>query len=273
MIEFLILLMVLVFSCVVLFVAFCVNSLFVWFGQWSKSYQKLGERYRGLVKVGNLFFPPSLTFRHGESNCALRNKRPKIGDAFTEFSVDGHDPKIRLLVSARGGGPSRWSNRGLEVVAVPMEFSSEFEVYGNKLVHSGKWSNSGVLRKLRQWDGAPVSARLERGMLRICHEGFIKEFDLLNRFVRFALELHHQMVVRPMEEIEFFEDGQVFNIEAVQCPVCSGLIQQVMVVCVRCKTPHCDDCWEYNGQCATFGCSETRFVRSSVNSVSAVPDL
>ncbi len=89
MIEFLILLMVLVFSCVVLFVAFCVNSLFVWFGQWSNSYHKLCERYRGLVKVGNLFFPPSLTFRHGESNCALRNKDRRLAMRLPSFPLMG----------------------------------------------------------------------------------------------------------------------------------------------------------------------------------------
>ena len=49
--------------------------------------------------------------------------------------------------------------------------------------------------------------------------------------------------------------------EDFRCPICSNEVMQDMVVCKRCKTPHCAECWEYNGKCATFACMEERCIR------------
>ena len=62
--------------------------------------------------------------------------------------------------------------------------------------------------------------------------------------------------------IEFVREDEAAVVNDVKCPICSEEITHDMVVCTRCKTPHCHDCWQYNGQCATFACSETRYVRA-----------
>jgi hypothetical protein len=44
-----------------------------------------------------------------------------------------------------------------------------------------------------------------------------------------------------------------------KCRVCGAPLDQGGVVkCVKCSTPHHQDCWEFNGRCSTFACGETR---------------
>jgi len=58
----------------------------------------------------------------------------------------------------------------------------------------------------------------------------------------------------------FVNENQASIVVDVKCPICSEEIMHDMVVCNGCKTPHCRDCWQYNGQCATFACGEKRFL-------------
>lgn len=246
-----------------------VCSLIVRFGQWYKSYEKLAARYNGSFKAGSLFSRPSLTFRHGESNCLLKNRNQTIGrgSSSTQLIVDGHDPNIRLLIATAASEGRCSSKRGLSPVSLPPEFSDHnFEVQCNLPERATGMFKANTLWKLRQLahqvgqDG--IEIRLEQGKLTISQSGFIKELQALDDFVRFGLELHHQFALKETSEIKFVEQDLATIIETVQCPICSELIRQSMVICVRCKTPHCVDCWEYNGQCATFACGETRFLRS-----------
>ena len=84
--------------------------------------------------------------------------------------------------------------------------------------------------------------------------------DLLD-FTQCALELFDQMMLHKAEGVEFLHQNQAAVIEDFRCPICSDDVMHEMVVCRRCKTPHCAECWEYNGKCATFACMEERCIR------------
>ena len=44
-----------------------------------------------------------------------------------------------------------------------------------------------------------------------------------------------------------------------QCPVCAGTLDENVVRCAWCKTPHHEECWYYNQErCAIFGCKGRR---------------
>ena len=43
------------------------------------------------------------------------------------------------------------------------------------------------------------------------------------------------------------------------CQICGDLILNKYVSCTACETQYHKDCWNYNGQCATFGCPSTTF--------------
>jgi len=47
-----------------------------------------------------------------------------------------------------------------------------------------------------------------------------------------------------------------------ECQVCGSPMEEGVVLCSRCRTPHHEECWIYNGTCSTYGCREIRFTRS-----------
>ncbi len=61
--------------------------------------------------------------------------------------------------------------------------------------------------------------------------------------------------------IEFITEDTVLQIseEKPLCQVCGEPIEDGVniVHCSYCKTPHHQDCWEYNGRCSTYGCRST----------------
>ena len=82
---------------------------------------------------------------------------------------------------------------------------------------------------------------------------------LVERYVRCCLHIYDQLVIGEVEGLEFVED-ELTIIESLVCPICSGKIADDLVICSSCKSPHCRECWQYNGKCATFACSETTYV-------------
>lgn len=47
-----------------------------------------------------------------------------------------------------------------------------------------------------------------------------------------------------------------------ECQVCGAAMQERVVFCAKCKTPHHEECWYYNGSCSTYGCREIRTTRT-----------
>jgi hypothetical protein len=45
-----------------------------------------------------------------------------------------------------------------------------------------------------------------------------------------------------------------------RCPVCVSLLESEVVLCIRCRTPHHQGCWEYTRECATFACGGRRWI-------------
>jgi hypothetical protein len=44
------------------------------------------------------------------------------------------------------------------------------------------------------------------------------------------------------------------------CQVCATAMDDRVVWCRRCRTPHHQECWIYTGMCSTFGCREIGYV-------------
>jgi len=45
-----------------------------------------------------------------------------------------------------------------------------------------------------------------------------------------------------------------------RCLICISALENDVVLCVRCRTPHHQSCWEYSGECATFACGGRRWI-------------
>ncbi|MCH2182285.1 MAG: hypothetical protein MK108_09795 [Mariniblastus sp.] len=273
-IIFIFVLAVLLGTGVLVFISIC--SMFASLAPSYRTYEKLADRYQGHFQAGILFRDPWLKFRHGDSNCVLNHGSRKVGypAGMTRLTIDGHDPHVGLLVTtptAEKGLPSRF---GMQSVRLPAEFSGhDFKVQSNRPDEAALLFQGSALWKLRQLayhvGQAGIEIRMDRGKLMITQCESLHEFQALDDFVRCGLELHHQFSLKAAPEIEFVKEDLVTIVEAVQCPICSDSIHDSMVVCVRCKTPHCLDCWQYNGRCSTFACGETRYLGAGIAGILA----
>ena len=45
-----------------------------------------------------------------------------------------------------------------------------------------------------------------------------------------------------------------------RCLICVSALESEVVLCIRCRTPHHQSCWEYAGECATFACGGRRWI-------------
>lgn len=46
-----------------------------------------------------------------------------------------------------------------------------------------------------------------------------------------------------------------------ECQVCCSALEDRIVLCAKCRTPHHEECWLYNGACSTYACREIRSTR------------
>ena len=102
---------------------------------------------------------------------------------------------------------------------------------------------------------------LSNGKLNVSTRQWFGSGQTLLDFVQGSLELFDQLMLHKADGLEFTGQNQAAVMEDFRCPICSDDVMHEMVVCRRCKTPHCAECWEYNGKCATFACMEERYVR------------
>ena len=245
--------------------------------RWNRSYELLRKRYggkasnKGRVSFGLGLNRPSLSFDYGRTFCSIRNRksfRSTTGRS-TEISMIWPNKKLKLEVSTTATRNRGWGGGAMRQVEIQEpQFQSDFYVSSNKPLIAQRLLNPGVqwqIEKIRRhMDDNEVTISLSRGALVVSKPNYIKEHQALDDFVRYSLELFDQLMLVNAEGIAFVNEDQASIVDDVKCPICSEEIMHEMVVCTRCKTPHCRDCWQYNGQCATFACNETRFVQTGI---------
>jgi hypothetical protein len=81
----------------------------------------------------------------------------------------------------------------------------------------------------------------------------------LATFVELACSLNDQVQLAGVAGIEFVASDEAQVIDEALCCVCCEQLADGVVFCVRCKTPHHRECWEYSGGCSTYGCGARMF--------------
>ncbi len=81
------------------------------------------------------------------------------------------------------------------------------------------------------------------------------ELDWVAGLLRAALAPPRQAAVVAEAPVVFISGGE--------CQVCGWAMEQRVVLCSKCRTPHHEECWTWNGACSTYGCREIRFTRSA----------
>ncbi len=267
---------------VMVFAAMIITGLMRRLSNWNRTYEKLGERYLGKKpsKKGGIVYAflmnkPSLRFDYGRTFCSVRNRKSVRFSSRrqTEISMLWPNRKFKLEVStskvlspSKIPTPSRvWTKKSMK----PIELDDDSFAGNMHVVSNNPDMANQILSRNVQWQieqlkrlgaGQEISVELNRGSLVISKPGYIKAYQPLEDFVRLSLELFDQMMLVNAEGLEFVNEDMATVVDDVKCPICSEEIKFDLVVCTRCKTPHCRDCWQYNGQCATFACSEKRFL-------------
>lgn len=119
---------------------------------------------------------------------------------------------------------------------------------------------SAILRLARctQYGTFDLHLQISGGSLRVTkHARLTSERDLSN-LVSCTLDL--LQVIQELDTgIEFSPTRTLQSAETTQCQVCGDPLQEKIVYCTRCQTPHHHDCWQYFGSCSVYGCGQKRF--------------
>ena len=238
---------------------------------WNRSYIAIAKKYGGQCHPANWFGRPSARFRYGEAHCFLSTVKTKVagGGEFTQLSTSWPSSDLRLEVIPRWRSNRLWPLAGMEEFRTgSVEFDERFLVRASDkelaqafLSEGVRWQISRLCSFLASND---VYVMLNRGSFVVKKPTYIKNRQVLDDFVRFTLEMFDQGMMTRTVGIEFVSDSKGKIVDEIKCQICGGEIQLDLVTCIRCRTPHCRECWEYNGQCATYGCGEDRYVLPSV---------
>ncbi|MFT5300390.1 MAG: hypothetical protein ACI87E_001775 [Mariniblastus sp.] len=259
---------VFVFGAILVFVVGLFLLLVRSFSRWNRNYDRLASRYAAKKGGGGVMYglglsKPSLRFDYGRTFCTLKNRKSFrfASRRQTELRMIWPNRRLRFEISTSQPRSKNWMQ---QVEIDDPQFQADFYVSSNDPVKTRRMLSAGVqwqIQQIRRHMGDDeVVVSLRYGNLVVRKPGYIKSYVPLEDFVRFSLELFDQFMLINADGIEFINVGQASVVEDVKCPICSEEITANMVVCSRCKTPHCQDCWQYNGQCATFACSETRCI-------------
>lgn len=249
----------------VFFVCFVVFMIFAGRAQaastrWNQAYGQVSSRYRGVLSPANWFGRPVVRFNYGPTRAVL--SATKIaGQPVTQLMLQWPDRHFRFELKS-SGEPWAFSARNMETIDLEFpRFQGECRTNSKAillpLMSDGvKWQ----IEQLRELEpNASFSILVQRSQLIVRVGTYIRTAAVLDDFVRFGLELFDQAMLTQSDDIEFLNPVEVQVIEDPKCQVCGDRIGGNIVFCVRCRTAHCKECWEYTGVCATYACGETRY--------------
>ncbi len=230
------------------------------------AFEDLAKRYLGLLST-TLTGNPRVTFRFRESVAQFSShfRTPRGGGRQTRFAIAWPDLRFQLVVLRNGprsfgvarGGLSRFSfdQPGL---------NEKFEVWNNDAQICRQILSPACVWHLDQLANMSRNGflfwRIRRGKFQLSVGGHFRNKQRLHEVAAKMLDLFSQAQLSQQEGLEFVDDQAPRVIEEMVCPICSGAIGPDVVICVRCRAPHCKECWQYNGKCATFGCGADKYV-------------
>ena len=236
------------------------------------AYRQLAQHFHGVCQRGGWFGYPSVRFRYGAASASVTTYSLGGSVRVTQVQIEWPDPSFRCEIATRDGFASTTSLDGLRPIAINVpEFNNMYVLRGTALPEIQQLLSGAVrwqIEKLRRLFGdRRVRVVIGHGGLTIQKRCEIQSFQELLEFTRLSLELYDQAMLTRAAGIEFVEELSAQLLENVTCQICGDSIEEQLVYCRRCKTPHHLDCWQYNGTCSVFACGETRFEKPVVAQV------
>ena len=236
-------------------------------GRLNQAFRLAAITMKGHFFPGGVWKKPRMTMRYGSTAARLRVVR-FAGSDCTELTINWPTVRSRFEILSRHNeehfAKKNWSavEFGEPRLDQTLRLRTEKPEVMQVLLSDGvKWQLERLMLFLPHQNLYCGSLRRE---LVLRKSGVIKNGQELVQLIRFGMELYDQLQLTQVDGIDFVESAEATLLEQVDCPICGESIERQLVTCVSCKTPHHQDCWEYNGRCATFACGQEVYATPAV---------
>jgi len=193
--------------------------------------------------------------------------------AALEYCSDSYEGTTRVTVDLRGVSPGtlmifRDSLRSVlpklfgaqDLRIGDRRFDDRFilQAHPPSIVHrifSGDRRSQAMESVLRIEELPGATIHLTRESLTVRTTGYLRQESELWSLARTALDVAQFILeLAPPVDVTWGEPSNAGGV----CPICGSPLEDRVVRCARCQTPHHGECWKYNGRCSLFACGETR---------------
>ncbi len=234
----------------------------------SSAYEQLARQYKGFVHRSGWFGHPRVSFRYRSASVLVGvfpyGIQPGDRGPITQVQIAWPDARFRCSIAhpprplrlTAGDGLHPWASGR-------PEFDTRYSMRTSDRDMMVRVLNEVVLLQIERLrrlpHPSPLLVEIAQGGLRVAKVAALyRDLDLQD-FVQTALELYDQTLLAGSEGIEFLAVQDAQPLDRVVCPICGEEIQNDLVFCRACKTPHHRECWLYNGRCSVFACGELNF--------------
>jgi hypothetical protein len=254
-------------------IIFCVFGIFaaimlagVFHAQRDQELRRFAARWQGRVNVAGFFEAPGVTMKLDDVLVALDFTQHGDDPTQTHLTVPMPGAKLRLELRPQTIARQLGKYLGMQDIEIGHpEFDAAFIIQGSSP------------RLIQEFLTPPVQAAI----MRLAHCGALTHFDLHLVISAGTLRItkHHRLtteaqlstfalacrdLIRAIRDesqagIEFVAAPKQIPVEETECSVCGDPLQEKIVFCTKCKTPHHLDCWQYFGSCAVYGCGQKKY--------------
>jgi hypothetical protein len=234
----------------------------------AEAYSQLARHYGGTCDPGGLFGRPKAQFVHAGAWVVVDvyTTGGENTTYYTQVHFSGQQPTVRCEVY-----PERaWSRVGKLIGMEDVEigspaFDQQYIIKGDSRAALRNLLSPGVqqqIERLRHFLGnGSIYVSFNRRELLVKKLSYIRDYPTLQEFTQLAIQLYDQAALTAEQGIEFVQNAAPPKLTEAVCQICGEKIQDDVVFCRRCRTPHHRDCWDYYGACSTYGCGETTYLR------------
>jgi len=233
--------------------------------QATQAFAQVAVRYGGNCEPAGLFSWPRVNFVYGCASVVVdvHSTGGENATHYTQVHFRGHLPQVRCEVYPDTPWTGLRKFLGMEDVEIGApDFDSAYVIKGDSAENLRALLTPAVQATIQRLRGLlgnnDIYVSLNREQLLVKKRSFIRDAEYLLRYVELAVALYDEMLGAEEQGIEFIEAPTDFESAEAICQVCGEAIEDDVVYCRRCATPHHRDCWEYNGVCSTYGCQESR---------------
>jgi hypothetical protein len=222
--------------------------------------------WRGRITHGGPWDFPQVTLQLGDNRTTLSYSHH--GEEIqTHLTIAIYDVRVRLELRPQGITQRLGKYFGMQDIEVgDDDFDAAFIIQGSNEKGIREFLAPSVRAAImslatcgtdRRFD---LHLQLGGGSLRVTKHEHLTTAAALSDFVRCCYVLLRHIQKPIADGIEFVEQAPTIATKDTECQVCGDPLLEKVVFCMKCKTPHHLDCWQYFGTCSVYGCGHKRYI-------------